>query len=169
MDGLDRPSSTTAAWERCGPRLVHTPLLQKVVFLVLRGTLETVCVLNTVIMIVGTQPWQYGGDVRLVFLFLCAHTRIPQFHFVQQMNGAELPDGSVLQVEPAESNQSVKKDTNMSMMYGVNNNQSKGGSLAEENEVVKDLVSPSDQVPPATKSEEGNDENDLDDFFASLS
>jgi hypothetical protein len=76
------------------------------------------------------------------------------------MNGAELPNGSILQVEPAESNQAaVKTATTKSTTHVVPNKS--GNNLSLENH----------QANVITQSQEmgsNNESKDLEDFFASL-
>ena len=79
--------------------------------------------------------------------------------FLTQMNGAELPSGCILQVEPADSSYQQNNNNNMSA-YGPG--AVAAAAIKKEAEKV---------VEPVVKEGDGDDNDstgDLDDFFESL-
>jgi hypothetical protein len=73
------------------------------------------------------------------------------------MNGAELPCGSVLHVEPASSNNAASGTTSQQSHYGP----AKSQALERPHGEVE-----KDETPAADNDDD--DEEDLDDFFDSL-
>jgi hypothetical protein len=86
---------------------------------------------------------------------------------IKKMNGAELPCGSQLRVEPSQSNNATKKNASSSI-YGPA--KTTVASLEDEPTEARNTSESSDftslDAPKETK--EDSPDEDLDDFFSSL-
>jgi hypothetical protein len=87
------------------------------------------------------------------------------------MNGAELPSGSVLHVEPASSNSSSGACSQQQSPYGPPANAIGGGDATTKSQASHEQ--PSGDVKakvetPAQADDDDADDEDLDDFFDSL-
>jgi hypothetical protein len=121
-------------------------------------------------------------DVRLIGWNRCVETLRSMYYLltgklvvvvvvvvcVSQMNGAELPGGSVLHVEPASSNSSSCGDDSQQSHYGPPVNAVGGGSdVTTKSQASYQQPSGEVKVEDETPAQADNDE-DLDDFFDSL-
>ena len=78
------------------------------------------------------------------------------------MNGAELPDGTIIRAEPADLDYNKKKPR----IQQEDQTQQNGKIMAAED--GKEVGSKAIQVDPKQPPKEEEEDDDLDDFFASL-
>jgi hypothetical protein len=85
-------------------------------------------------------------------------------HRYKKMNGAELPCGTALKVEPSDPLYNLRKKKRTGKMYGAASAQEEDYDPANTEEEPKH----SEPKAPEASAAKDDDDDDLDDFFASL-
>ena len=91
----------------------------------------------------------------------------------RKVNGCELPEGSVLRVEPSDPYHKVTAKTSKSNSWAEKQQQESESSVSGKGEITERVLNDGATGNAAEKQQEeavggANEEEDLDDFFASL-
>jgi hypothetical protein len=98
-------------------------------------------------------------------LMQCAQNYFSRNHHYKKMNGAELPCGTALKVEPSDPLYKLrKKGKRPENWYEPASAQEEYDDPAK----AKDEPKPSEPKAPEASKAKDDDDDDLDDFFASL-